>query len=541
MRAIINIIFRYFNTLKYLYFKQFFFRILRLIPKKITKVLNEEIRLKTFNTSDWFRISNKSSFDGYSFSFLNEDKAFNEDIWNEKIENSLWEYNLHYLDFLNENEVKNKFDILMSWIAATDFGKGAAYDPYPTSLRVINIIKWCIQEKIDNKLIKDNLFLQLRWLNKNLEWHLMGNHLLANFKAIIFAGYFFDNPESKKWLKKTKEDLIEQLSFQILDDGGHCELSPMYQNILIQDLLDLREINSISKKDYDANFEELLDDYILKTINWSCYLSHPDDQISFFNDSSFNIASEAIELKKYAKKFLSFHEDNLRVKHLTSSGFIKILNENWSGILDVGDIGLDCNPGHAHADSLSFELSYKANRLFVNSGTSSYERSNLRSFQRSTAAHSTVEVNNENSSDVWDSFRVGKRARNKGVRIIDTNEQIKISSSHDGYKSLFSGHTHERQWEFTNSQFILKDVLLGKNVYAKSRFYLHYDIEIKNYNKDEIEIQLADNSRLSINIPENNFVIKDSFYYPEFGLAKKNKCIEIELKQNHSMISVTSI
>ena len=158
MRTIINIIYRYFNTLRYLYFKQFFFRILRLIPKKITKVLHEEIMLETFNTSDWFRITSKSSFDGYSFSFLNEDKAFNEDIWNEKIENSLWEYNLHYLDFLNENEVKNKFDILMSWIFATDIGKGTAYDPYPTSLRVTNIIKWCIQEKIDNKLIKDNLF-----------------------------------------------------------------------------------------------------------------------------------------------------------------------------------------------------------------------------------------------------------------------------------------------------------------------------------------------------------------------------------------------
>ena len=84
-------------------------------------------------------------------------------------------------------------------------------------------------------------------------------------------------------------------------------------------------------------------------------------------------------------------------------------------------------------------------------------------------------------------------------------------------------------------------MLLGKSVYAKSRLYLHHDIDIKNYSKDEIEIQLADNSRLSINIPENNFIVKDSFYYPEFGLSKKNKCIEIELKQNYSMISVTLI
>ena len=45
-------------------------------------------------------------------------------------------------------------------------------------------------------------------------------------------------------------------------------------------------------------------------------------------------------------------------------------------------------------------------RFFVNSGTSTYSRSKLRNFQRSTKAHNTIEVNHTNSSDVWDIFRL---------------------------------------------------------------------------------------------------------------------------------------
>ena len=78
---------------------------------------------------------------------------------------------------------------------------------------------------------------------------------------------------------------------------------------------------------------------------------------------------------------------------------------------DAGNIGPSYQPGHSHAQSLSFELSYKGKKVFVNSGISEYENSKIRSFQRSTASHNTIEINGMNSSDVWHSFRVAKRAK----------------------------------------------------------------------------------------------------------------------------------
>ena len=45
-----------------------------------------------------------------------------------------------------------------------------------------------------------------------------------------------------------EKNLLEQLDEQILDDGAHCELSPMYHNIIVSDLLDLVQINNLSAR-----------------------------------------------------------------------------------------------------------------------------------------------------------------------------------------------------------------------------------------------------------------------------------------------------
>ena len=80
-------------------------------------------------------------------------------------------------------------------------------------------------------------------------------------------------------------------------------------------------------------------------------------------------------------------------------------------IFDAAAVGPDYIPGHAHADTLSFELSIGRERVFVNTGTSQYGSNLARHSERRTAAHNTVEVNNADSSEVWSSFRVGNRAK----------------------------------------------------------------------------------------------------------------------------------
>ena len=55
----------------------------------------------------------------------------------------------------------------------------------------MNWIKWLIKNNIKDETIEKSLAVQLRWLNKNKEYRLMANHLLANAKALFFEVTFF--------------------------------------------------------------------------------------------------------------------------------------------------------------------------------------------------------------------------------------------------------------------------------------------------------------------------------------------------------------
>ncbi len=63
--------------------------------------------------------------------------------------------------------------------------------------------------------------------------------MLANAKALVFAGLWFEGPEADRWLETGLSIYARELPEQILDDGAHFELSPMYHAIILEDLLDL--------------------------------------------------------------------------------------------------------------------------------------------------------------------------------------------------------------------------------------------------------------------------------------------------------------
>ena len=65
------------------------------------------------------------------------------------------------------------------------------WEPYPTSLRIVNWIKWDLGGNGLSRETEHSLAIQARWLGKNLETYLLGNHLFANAKALVFAGAFF--------------------------------------------------------------------------------------------------------------------------------------------------------------------------------------------------------------------------------------------------------------------------------------------------------------------------------------------------------------
>ena len=107
----------------------------------------------------------------------------------------LWRYNLHYFDDLNSHNIKNNnrlYNYLLDdWIENNTDRSSIAWNSYSTSLRIINIIKWAINGNKINKNIIISLKTQIIWLSKRIEWHLLGNHLFTNAKALLFGSLFF--------------------------------------------------------------------------------------------------------------------------------------------------------------------------------------------------------------------------------------------------------------------------------------------------------------------------------------------------------------
>jgi uncharacterized heparinase superfamily protein len=136
-------------------------------------------------------------------------------------------------------------------------------------------------------------------------------------------------------------------------------------------------------------------------LRWLQVMSHPDGQVSFFNDTAFGVAAPWSALADYADS-LTVDVDRRAmqaVESLPESGYVRLENDRATVLCDLAPVGPDYQPAHAHADTLSFELSIDGRRVIVNGGTSTYAAGPERTRQRSTAAHSTVEVDGANSSE----------------------------------------------------------------------------------------------------------------------------------------------
>ncbi|HAH0996560.1 TPA: heparinase, partial [Escherichia coli] len=288
----------------------------------------------------------------------------------------------------------------------------------------------------------ESLYQQVNALEQQLEYHLLGNHLFSNAKALLFAGLFFDGERANFWIKKGLSILDKEITEQILPDGGYFELSPMYHNIILSDLLDLYNLSSVYPYDFMVKRRRKWLNIINSMIQWGKHMSHPDGEISFFNDSAMKVAPSMDDIYAYAKA-LGINISDVRMvpttqftyKHLYDSGYVSVVSQNIKAILDLAKVGPDYIPGHAHADTLSFEMSFFGLRVFVNSGTSVYGLGQERLRQRKTQSHNTVEVDGKDSSEIWGGFRVARRAYPSDP-IISYDDCLTISCGHDGYKRL---------------------------------------------------------------------------------------------------------
>ena len=190
------------------------------------------------------------------------------------------------------------------------------------------------------------------------------------------------------------------------------------------------------------------------------------------------------------------------------------------------------SPGHAHADTLSFELSFSKHRVFVNSGTSDYENNKIRLNERSTASHNTVVVDNQDSSETWGSFRVARRALPSNLSLSEIDDQVDISCSHDGYKRLSGKVIHHRKWQFQKNSFKVEDNILGKASNAIGFYHFHPNVTVVAIRPECYKLVISNSLNLVLEIKKGKSRLIDTFYSPQFGLRIPNQSIQVALDEN---------
>ena len=432
----------------------------------------------------------------------------------------LWLYNLHYFDDLNSEDAKERTyvhrNLLGRWIGENPPAEGVGWEPYPCSLRIVNWIKWFLSGNEPDPKWLISLATQADWLSKNIEWHLLGNHLFANAKALVFAGLFFEGKDADEWLQRGLSILDGEISEQILEDGGQFELSPMYHSIALEDMLDLVNASRVWDGGVPRNIVEHWEEVVSSMLRWANIMCHPDGQIALFNDSAFSIAADIDDLNEYANRLgLTFDGQKNNHEYLHSSGFVRAESEDCVLFVDVGKIGPDYLPGHAHADSLGFELSLFAMRWFVDTGCSTYEVSDERLRQRGTAAHNTVTVDDQDSSEVWSSFRVARRAMPIDVEIQSECGAHRISAGHDGYNRLPGKVSHHREFSLRSRSLVINDQLSGRFNTAQANFLLHPDVSAEL--RGENLVMERNGNKVQMSVSGGTIELINSTWHPEFG------------------------
>lgn len=541
---------RYYYTLKELLPIQIFYRLKYIIKRKYYEKKGRRIfasykrkfvlKNPTHNLNDKFILNNRKHYKGSieeilsnKFTFLNSSINFGSAIdWHAAELNQgtrLWKLNLNYHEFLID--VANKYvqtkdsrylkylmNTINEWlvqnpIGTKNYGKDN-WNSYAISLRVIawikifNLVEKDFPNDFKDVLLK-YLWIQSEFLKDNLELDILGNHLIKNWKALVWLGIFFEQTD---FLRVAHDIYNKYIITQFSNAGMHEELSPMYAGIVLEDLMEV----------YLFTGEPSLRDLIHKLfekINLLCF----DGQYSFFNDSINNNGVDIEMLRKfYSQIFPNDHKEYTGGYHF--DGYTVLKNKNECLIFDSGPLVLGRQPGHGHCDALSFEYFKDGCKFFTNSGVFEYNDTPRRIYSRSTESHNTLKFESFDQSQTWSSFRVAKRAKITCELHQLDSKVMDVSGHVEGF--VFDKKViHHRRILKRKNKILIYDKLTS-NVRGRSTIYFHvspsFKFEIHDSQIYVIE-KITNERACHLKTNAANLQIDETDFYPEFGKTiKKN-------------------
>jgi uncharacterized heparinase superfamily protein len=463
-------------------------------------------------------------FDGErTLRLINRELIFGSEIdWDYAGHGPLFAYHLHQCDYLRDPDLsaQARAAVVLDWIERHPHGTG--WDPHPISLRTLCWGKLLLSpdclalSSSQRAVVRHAMAEQVETLDRNIEVRLQANHLLSNLIGVVFAAVLFEGPRADRWLRRA-DWLSAELDQQILSDGGHVERSPMYHALLLESLLDLGNLASARPGRLPTSLDAGIRSHASRMLGALEVWLHPDDEIALFSDAAFGIAQPASALRGYASELGLSALQPAAEGVLDRTGYVRLDASPFTLIASVEGPLPAYQPGHAHCDALSFELSCGTERVVTDTGVYEYVAGENRDAARGTAGHATLQFGEREQAEIWSAHRVGGRPR------------VRLESFEAGARAVAScvpwsepQRLHRRTFSVQPGAIEINDVVEGGACPVVLRLPLAPGLAPRLVHDadgaTEAQVVLQSGSRLRIALPAAaDWRIDSAPYFPEFG------------------------
>ncbi|MBU0491225.1 MAG: heparinase II/III family protein [Chloroflexi bacterium] len=362
------------------------------------------------------------------------------------------------------------------WVACVPIGRGLAWEPHPTSRR---LVVWSAAWHLagGDHGLAGAVAQHAAYVADHLERDLDNNHLVANAKALAWVGLLFPGlPQAQRWRDRGLGVLWDALRDQVRGDGGHVENSTSYHLAVWLDWLETALLCRASGQAVPP----AIWDTLARMGDFVVALLRPDGRLPLLNDSIQDEPVPVCSVLALAAEALGRPDwvvpaGNSRA--LPDSGYVVFHSgaspEDTYLVFDVGNLGPAHCPGHGHADALSIELWSQGEALVLDPGTYQYAAGPWRDYFRGAAAHSTAVVDGLDQSCFVGPFRVAEMAHGRLVSSRLDGPEPEAVGEHDGYTRLPNPVTHRRRVRmFDSGHIAIEDTFSGAELH-KIALYFH--------------------------------------------------------------------
>ena len=454
-----------------------------------------------------------------------------DDIWRNNGPNKTWFELAHSFFWLNDlisplspKTSEKAVFLIDKWIDNHSDYSARVWRPDLTGRRIINWV--CSAPFLINvsgpsfqDRFWESISKQYKHLRRTAQFDRDGAARITALIGLITGEAVFTNENEISGY--SNKALKIELERQVLADGVHGSRSPEIHANVLSDLILLRELLISTGVTIPESLFNAIDRMtpILK------FFQHGDGALAQFNGGG---ETSKIFVERVLKIAACTGNPPKRAPH---AGFERLASGSMTAIIDTGAPSLfpSLNPA-GHAGSLSLEVSIGKERLLVNCGSCAGLNSDWCWACRTTAAHSTLVINDTNSCRLTKDGGTIKTTVTVSSDRGEADGNCWFSASHDGYVSRF-GLTHRRRLYVDKSGLDLRgeDTLIGDRILPFAvRFHLHPNINVLlRQNRTSALLRTKSGSVWNFLIANGQLDLEESVYLGESTSIKRSNQLVI--------------